>query len=282
MAGLVLAIVFSAPVSAQQGGSVSADVVLQVQQLQEEIRELRGLIESQSFEIETLKAQQRDQYLDLDRRINDLNNGDVATTESAVSGSDIPLMGIPDQGPDFEVGRTAEDQPAADDPAPAVVVAPEVATPRDSASETAPLDRRQAEATVTGVQSGDEKPAYDRAFQHLKELRYAEAAEGFAAFLDRYPDSEYADNAQYWLGESYYVTRNYDLALDAFNQLLERYSGSPKVADAMLKIGYTHYELENWDQARDALRQVQADYPNTTLARLAENRLRALRLEGHF
>ena len=66
----------------------------------------------------------------------------------------------------------------------------------------------------------DEKAAYDQAFQALKELRYADAAEDFRSFLDRYPNSEYADNAQYWLGESYYVTRNYEIALTAFQTLL--------------------------------------------------------------
>ena len=56
--------------------------------------------------------------------------------------------------------------------------------------------------------------AYDEAFQALKELRYADAAESFQSFMDQYPNSDLADNAQYWLGESYYVTRNYEIALE--------------------------------------------------------------------
>ena len=97
-----------------------------------------------------------------------------------------------------------------------------------------------------------------------------------------YCDSEYSDNAQYWLGESYYVTRNYDLALTAFQDLLDRFPDSPKAPDALLKIGYTHYELEQWDSARAALTQVQEQYPDSTLSRLAENRLRSMRMEGHY
>jgi tol-pal system protein YbgF len=116
----------------------------------------------------------------------------------------------------------------------------------------------------------------------MKELRYADAAEDFQSFLKQYPNSEYADNAVYWLGESYYVTRNYDIALTSFERLMKNYPDSPKVPDALLKIGYTHYELKQWDKARAALLQVQQDYPDTTLARLAESRLRSMKMEGHY
>ena len=72
------------------------------------------------------------------------------------------------------------------------------------------------------------------------------------------------------------------MALQAFQQLLERYPDSGKRADAMLKVGYSHYELRQWPAARAALERVQQEHPGTTIARLAENRLRTMRLEGHF
>jgi TolA-binding protein len=78
------------------------------------------------------------------------------------------------------------------------------------------------------------------------------------------------------------VTRNYDIALRAFQDLLDQYPNSSKAPDALLKIGYTHYELEQWDSARAALTQVQELYPDSTLSRLAENRLRSMRMEGHY
>ena len=68
----------------------------------------------------------------------------------------------------------------------------------------------------------------------------------------------------------------------AFRKLLDRYPESGKVPDGLLKIGYTHYELKQWNEARAALEQVQADFPDTTLARLAENRLRSMKMEGHY
>ena len=78
------------------------------------------------------------------------------------------------------------------------------------------------------------------------------------------------------------MTRNYDIALEAFQALLRDYPDSPKVPDGLLKIGYTHYEMKQWDQARAALVQVKEQYPDTTLARLADSRLRSMKLEGHY
>jgi tol-pal system protein YbgF len=159
---------------------------------------------------------------------------------------------------------------------------PDVRPALDTPSSVTGIATPDTQAREFTPSPEDEKASYDLAFQSLKDLKYADAAEQFQNFLERYSRSEYADNAQYWLGESYYVTRNYDIALEAFQTLLATYADSPKIADGLLKIGYTHYELKQWDQARAALVQVQEQYPNTTLARLAGSRLRSMKLEGHF
>jgi tol-pal system protein YbgF len=263
MASFVLAITFSAPALAQQADpSVVANLVIEVQELQDEVRTLRGQIEEQSQELENLKRRQRDQYLDLDQRISDMRNSQPVMPSGAVATS----PGSSTQAPGVS--------PSAD--------APEVRPPMDTPSEVSGIGQPQVESRAAPVSAEAEKAAYDQAFQALKELRYADAAEEFQSFLDRFPNSEYSDNAQYWLGESYYVTRNYDIALKAFQDLLDNYPDSTKAPDALLKIGYTHYELEQWDSARAALTQVQELYPDSTLSRLAENRLRSMRMEGHY
>ena len=106
------------------------------------------------------------------------------------------------------------------------------------------------------------------------------SARRFQTFLDQYPDSGLAGNAYYWLGESYYVTQNYKIALQSFQTLLQRYPESQKAPDAMLKVGYSQYELKQWDQAEATLNQVVQTYPDTTVARLAQGRLRALKSEA--
>jgi len=289
MASLVLAIIFfamapAAGMAQEAEQSAAANLVIQVQELQDELRELRGRMEEQERELDNLKKRQRDQYLDLDQRISDVSG--------AAPGGQAPTAGDDSTGaaPDPEQAEVqSEAQPEVSPEAPSEARSeggfedvPEVRAPMEQPSETTSIGQPGAESAVVAAPSEAEKEAYDKAFQAMKELRYADAAEDFQSFLDQYPNSEYADNAVYWLGESYYVTRNYDIALEAFERLMHDYPDSPKVPDALLKIGYTHYELKQWDKARAALLQVQQDYPDTTLARLAESRLRSMKMEGHY
>ncbi len=263
MASPVLAILVSAfPImlyAQEAGSSITADLVIQVQQLQDEVRSLRGQLEEAQRELENIKRRQRDQYLDLDQRLSELRNSQPVSVVTPQSQAD-----------------QASTQSA---PPPDV---PEVRPPMEDNAQTVGLGQPDVQSQSAPSTAAAEKAAYDNAFQALKELRYADAAQLFQDFRNTYPNSEYADNAQYWLGESYYVTRNYDIALNAFQALIDDYPQSSKVADALLKIGYTHYELEQWDRARAALTQVESDYPNTTLARLASSRLKSMQMEGHY
>lgn len=270
LAILILALPFSS-FAQDAGSSVTADLVIQMQQLQDEVRELRGQLEDAQRELQSLRDRQRDQYLDLDQRITDLRGGRVS--DAAPSTGGVPEVDQP---------AIAQDTPPVSPATAPAVDVPEVRDAMDESAQLSSIGDPQVQSQSTPDTAADEKAAYDTAFQALKELKYADAAQLFQEFLDRYPASEYADNAQYWLGESYYVTRNYDIALGAFEDLLDNYSDSSKVPDALLKIGYTHYELKNWDQARAALTRVEQEYPNTTLARLAANRLNSMRMEGHY
>ena len=135
-------------------------------------------------------------------------------------------------------------------------------------------------APPAAADAAGEQPTYDAAFAALKDGRYAESARRFQTFLDQYPNSGLAGNAYYWLGESYYVTQNYKISLKTFQTLLQRYPDSQKAPDALLKVGYSQYELKQWDQAEATLNQVVQSYPDTTVARLAQGRLRALKLEA--
>lgn len=130
------------------------------------------------------------------------------------------------------------------------------------------------------VPGGSDRDNYQAAFELLKEQRYEPAAMAFKQFLISYSDSELADNAQYWLAESYYVTQQFEDALSSFRTVIEDYPRSRKVPDALLKMGYCNYELERWGDARGALSRVQEDYPETTAARLADQRLKRMDTEG--
>lgn len=130
------------------------------------------------------------------------------------------------------------------------------------------------------VPGGSADDNYRAAFELIKEQRYDAAEVAFRQFMLSFPDSDNAPNAQYWLAESLYVRQRYEQALEAFQAVIDHYPASRKVVDALLKIGYCNYELGRWQDAKTALAQVQADYPDTTAARLAGQRLERMQNEG--
>jgi len=130
------------------------------------------------------------------------------------------------------------------------------------------------------VPSGSDRDNYQAAFELLKEQHYEPAATAFEQFLVTFPDSELADNAQYWLAEAHYVTQQFELALSEFEVVIESFPESRKVPDALLKIGYCNYELERWENARESLTRVQTEYTDSTAARLAGQRLQRMDEEG--
>ena len=106
--------------------------------------------------------------------------------------------------------------------------------------------------------------------------RFDEAAAGFTQFLAAFPTSPLADNAQYWLAETHYAKTNYSDALAAFQKLVDDYPRSDKLPDALLKVGYCQQQLGNSAAARTVLQQVVRQFPDTTAARLATQRIEQL------
>jgi tol-pal system protein YbgF len=211
------------------------DLLLQLEQLQTEVRSLRGQVETQTYELERLKNRQRDVLADHDRRMRELERrGGVAPA----SGASTPPADKPGE-------HAAGTQPGA----------------------TAPV-------------SASEQQAYDAAFALMKQGQYSKAAKSFREFIGKYPRSQLADNAQYWIGEALYVGRNFKAAREEFAKVASDYPGSDKTADAALKVGYSHYELGEWSKAREAFTATIAKYPNTRAAKAAEERLAKMKKEG--
>lgn len=160
--------------------------------------------------------------------------------------------------------------------APASAAAPPAVVRPDQAASPA-MDGSGSPVPSTPVGT-DERSGYDHAFDALKGGDYAESARRFRDFLGRFPSGQYAPNAMYWLGESYYVTQNYALAGEQFEGLLDRYPTHDKAAGALLKLGLSQYGLKQYDAAESTLRTVIQRYPGADVARTADDRLRALAL----
>jgi tol-pal system protein YbgF len=131
-------------------------------------------------------------------------------------------------------------------------------------------------AAPSGGSATPEQQAYVQAFEALKNQNYPGAITGFKQYLATYPTSELADNAQYWLGEAYYVSRDYDNAALAFRAVGERWPNSRKASDALVKLGFTQFEQKKYAEARTTLTQVTQKYPSTDAARLAQDRIKRL------
>lgn len=257
-------------------GGNAVELVNQISALQSQVQSLQGQIEELKHALDESKQRNKDQYIDLDSRIGRLEGH--AGAAPAVGADAAPAPASPSQPPDIDLGSPANRPPPRASAAP-----PDEATgdltqqdqaavaPRDAADDNgAPANPTDPAAAMT---------AYNSAFDALKNAHYAESARRFQSFIDQYPNHELTGNAYYWLGESYYVTQNYEVAEKAFQTLLQRFPNSQKAPDALLKVGYCQYGLKQWDQAQSTLNQVVQSFPGTTVASLAQGRLRAMKLE---
>jgi tol-pal system protein YbgF len=147
-----------------------------------------------------------------------------------------------------------------------------------NSTAVAPPSTIPADASASG---SEDKASYQAAFNLLKDGQYDRAIVAFRNFLAASPSSSLADNAQYWLGEAYYVNKSYSDAQAAFQRVVDMYPQSRKLSDALLKIGYCRYEMKEWDAAKAVLTQVVTQYGDTPAGRLAQQRLEKMAAEKH-
>lgn len=120
---------------------------------------------------------------------------------------------------------------------------------------------------------------YRRGYDLLKAGDHEGALAAFEEFVVKYPTHDFADNAQYWLGETHYDRRIYDRAAKAFQVVLDRYPKGNKVPDAMLKLGYCRHSTGDRAGAVRVLQDLVNRYPKTGPAKLARERLEAFAKE---
>lgn len=115
---------------------------------------------------------------------------------------------------------------------------------------------------------------YESALNQFKAGKYKEAATGFAAFVQKYPDSQLAPNAQYWLGNAWYAQRDCKKSIEAQSLVTTRYADSAKAPDAWLAIATCQQEMGNPTGVRRSLETLIAKYPKSAAAATAQERLK--------
>lgn len=144
-----------------------------------------------------------------------------------------------------------------------------------SSSESEKSDSKAVKATLSAADQEAAGVLYKKGFDQLMAGKYAEAGKLFKEYVDKYPDAEQASNANYWLGESYYVGRKFDLAVKSFDAAA-RLNG-PKAADALLKQGQCYIELKKNKEAKLALDSLKEQYPDSEAAKQAGKLLSSLK-----
>ena len=201
----------------------SSDQYYQLQILQDEVRTLRGLLEEVNYQLQQVKQQQMDDYLDVDRRL-------IALTASTA---------------ELSAGVVAADSNS------------EMLT--DNSQSTLIGDISAAQTTdqtllVEVVDAATMKADYDLASSLLLKNRDLDGAIiAFQNHIDNYPSSPYVANAYYWLGEIYDLRGETELALQSFRLVVDMYPDHSKAMDARFKLGKVYHVLGQRELAKELL-----------------------------
>lgn len=198
-------------------------VQMQLDELQQEFNELRGVTELHAHKLNQVLERQRELYQELDRRV-------------------------------------AQQAPVA-------------------APQTTPTQQPAVSQPTTTVYSNDisENEAYDKAVNLvLKEKRYEEAIPEFRAFNLKFPNSAYAANSHYWLGQLLFSKNDLKSAKSEFEIVYSQFVDSPKRSDSMLKLAIVEEKLNNLARAKSLLEELVARYPSSSAAKLAKPKLAKL------
>ena len=117
---------------------------------------------------------------------------------------------------------------------------------------------------------------YQLAFELLKDENYETARDSFIEFIRLYQDSDFVDDAKYWLGETYYAQRFFTQALKEFEEVLTKFPNSGKIPEALLKKGFCYFELGEVEKSRQLLKSVVNQYPDSSVSRLAVQKLKMI------
>lgn len=241
-----------APSSFSNGSAQkTAGLEVRLQQLEGEIRDLRGTIQQQTYEIREIKNDLEMSKSDMNLRLDSLERSRAAVPSSAQNITQIP-------------SSDAYNAPAAS-----------VEYPAQALTAPAPV-----EVPGGGLSASTDNAAavYENAFALLKNEQYESAGQEFQSFLGAYPSHVLSGNAKYWLGETYYVRGEYDQAARIFAEGYQQYPQSAKTPDNLLKLGLSLSAMGKTTDACTALKELYTQFGKTPtpVVRRAEQEMSTL------
>lgn len=240
---------------------------MRLNQLEDQIRQLTGRLEELTHQINQVRQGQERAQRDTEFRLTELERGgrsaEPAQGEAPRAAAEPPRA--PPEPPRRPAAhsRRPHDRATAARPGPRdraarpwhddrpPSAAPPPPTPRPPQEQTAAAPRApQPEATLP---AGAPQQQYDQAFALLARADYDGAERALKGFLRQHPNDNLAGNAQYWLGETYYVRQDYQNAAIAFGEGFQRYPKNAKSPDNLLKLGMSLAQLNRKPEACAAL-----------------------------
>lgn len=230
----------------------------QVESLQTEVQQLRGMVEQQGHEISNLKQRQQNIFSDLNARLQQLETGaGIPANTSGTATYVAPLT-----------AHTAASSSAKQ---------PQARQTQSKQVQTKQTQAKQSKAkpvkTVKPVSKAEEKAAFDKAFASVKNSHYQQAIKLLEQFLQDYPNGSYSDNAHFWLGSVYKVVNDIPAAKKNFQAVYTQFPKSEKAGMAMLKLADIYREENNMTKAQQLYTQITIQYADSTAAHMAEKKL---------
>lgn len=140
----------------------------------------------------------------------------------------------------------------------------------------APLPKEQPKV-VKEEPAPTDKQVYDLTLATYRQEEYEKALVGFRVFLEKYPESDLADNSQFWIGECYMALKQYEQAILAYQEVIKKYPKGNKVPNAMLRQALAFHEIKDKISSRLLLKKIIREHPNSSEAEIAKTRLEKLR-----
>ncbi|MFN3396814.1 MAG: tol-pal system protein YbgF [Thermodesulfovibrionales bacterium] len=138
--------------------------------------------------------------------------------------------------------------------------------------QTQKVEEEKASEKVVEEKSGEPLKAYEQAYELYKEKKYKEARDRFNNFLKDFPKSDLADNAQFWIGETYYAEKDFEGAILAYEMVIKNYPQSEKLPGAMLKQGMAFFELGDKKTAKVIFDRLIEKFPDSKEAETAKKK----------
>lgn len=238
LAFLMCLIFVAAPLSAADRAKAvaNAELLMQLEQMQQEIKSLRNMVEQQENTLSKMQTEQRNRYLDLDQRAQEYAKRILVLEET-------PLSRATNQ-------------------------------PKKPSKNTKLTASENQESSSSKSPKMTDQQAYNQAYANVPEQRFEKAINSFQDFIRQYPESRLIGNAYYWLGEIYMAQNRTAEAEKMFNAVVNNHPNSFKTADSKYKLGLIYARYGNNSKAKETMEAIIVEHPREPAADLARNYLK--------